>query len=58
MKKRSIMLFIVSIIFLCFAIVYFITSDLSVAKFLSIFFGGVAFGASLASGIALLRRTK
>lgn len=57
MKKRSISFFVLSLVFLCIAIVSFTQSELSVAKFLIIFFSGVASGAFLASGVASLRKT-
>ena len=44
MKKRSISFFVLSLVFLCIAIVYFAQSELSVAKFLIFFFNGVACG--------------
>jgi len=58
MKKRSISFFILSLVFLCIAIVYFTQSELSLAKFLIFYFSGVASGGFLASGIAGLRNTK
>jgi hypothetical protein len=57
MKKRSISFFVLSLVFLCIAIVYFTQSELSVAKFLIFFFNGVACGAFLANGVASLRKT-
>jgi len=58
MKKRSISFFVLSLVFLCVAIVYFTQSELSVAKFLIFFFSGVVCGASLANGVASLRKTE
>lgn len=58
MKKRSIIFFVLSLVFLCIAILYYTESELSAAKFLIFFFNGAACGAFLASGIASLRKTK
>lgn len=58
MKKRSASFFVLSLVFLCVAVVFFTQSELSLAKFLIFFFSGVASGAFLANGVAGLRKTK
>jgi len=58
MKKRPVSFFILSLVFLCIAIVWFTQSELSLAKFLIFYLSGVASGGFLAGGIAGLRKTK
>jgi hypothetical protein len=58
MKRESIRHFTISIVFLAVAIIFYTRTDISIAKFLIFFIGGIACGANLILGIFTFRKPK